>query len=186
MAALDGFGLSGASAGDRRGGRDRPLSARDVRHRRAQAGGHGAIPSLRPAGAGLEHLDRIAYYEQQDAMILDQVTARNLELVEPAAGDDASATLRAGHRRDGNRHGRAAAAQLDSAAGDFARERSKSGSTRSQNLKSRTVAREEIRSELEGILDLERLTSRITLGVATPRDLLALRGSLEKFRDCAR
>ena len=51
------------------------------------------IPSLRPAGAGLEHLDRIAYYEQQDAMILDQVTARNLELVEPAAGDDASATL---------------------------------------------------------------------------------------------
>ena len=26
-------------------------------------------------------------------MILDQVTARNLELVEPATGDDASATL---------------------------------------------------------------------------------------------
>ena len=51
------------------------------------------IPSLRPAGAGLEHLDRIAYYEQQEAMILDAVTARNLELVEPSAGDDASATL---------------------------------------------------------------------------------------------
>ena len=48
-----------------------------------------------------------------------------------------------------------------------------------ENLKSGTVAREEIRRELEGILDLERLTSRITLGVATPRDLLALRGSLE-------
>ena len=40
------------------------------------------VPSMRPAGTGLEHLDRIAYYEQQDAMILDQVTARNLELVE--------------------------------------------------------------------------------------------------------
>ncbi len=51
------------------------------------------VPSLRPAGAGLEHLDRISYYEQQDAMILDQVTARNLELVEPATGDDPSATL---------------------------------------------------------------------------------------------
>ena len=35
--------------------------------------------------------------------------------------------------------------------------------------------------ELEGILDLERLTSRVTLGVVTPRDLLALRGSLEKI-----
>src|SRR6202034_1174469 len=50
-------------------------------------------PSLRPAGAGLEHLDRISYYEQQDSMILDAVTTRNLELVEPSAGDDASATL---------------------------------------------------------------------------------------------
>jgi DNA mismatch repair protein MutS len=47
-------------------------------------------------------------------------------------------------------------------------------------LKAQTVAREEIRKELEGILDLERLTSRVTLGVVTPRDLLALRASLEK------
>jgi len=49
------------------------------------------------------------------------------------------------------------------------------------HLKSQTVVREEIRKELEGILDLERLTSRVTLGVATPRDLLALRTSLEKI-----
>ena len=48
-------------------------------------------------------------------------------------------------------------------------------------LKAQTVAREEIRKELEGILDLERLTSRVTLGVVTPRDLLALRGSLERI-----
>src|SRR6202021_3263656 len=48
-------------------------------------------------------------------------------------------------------------------------------------LKSRTVEREEIHRTLEGILDLERLTSRITLGVATPRDLLALRQSLERI-----
>jgi DNA mismatch repair protein MutS len=47
-------------------------------------------------------------------------------------------------------------------------------------LRSRTMAREEIRKTLECILDLERLTSRVTLGVATPRDLLALRQSLEK------
>jgi len=32
--------------------------------------------------------------------------------------------------------------------------------------------------ELKGILDLERLTSRITLGLATPRELVALRKSL--------
>ncbi len=48
---------------------------------------------VRPTGAGLEHLDRIRYYEQQQALVLDHVTARNLELTEPAAGDDRSTTL---------------------------------------------------------------------------------------------
>ena len=43
------------------------------------------------------------------------------------------------------------------------------------------MEREEIRRDAGGILDLERLTSRMTLGVATPRDLLALRQSLEKI-----
>ena len=49
-------------------------------------------------------------------------------------------------------------------------------------LKSRTVAREELHHELqEAHSTFERLTSRITLGVATPRDLLALRGSLDQI-----
>jgi DNA mismatch repair protein MutS len=38
--------------------------------------------------------------------------------------------------------------------------------------------RGEIRKELRGIQDLERLTSRITLGLAMPRELVALRKSL--------
>ena len=44
------------------------------------------------AVAGLEHLDTLHYYEQQEALALDQVTVRNLELIEPI-GDDSSATL---------------------------------------------------------------------------------------------
>src|SRR5437764_2573321 len=43
------------------------------------------------------------------------------------------------------------------------------------------VVRGEIRKELRGILDLERLTSRITLGLASPRELLALRKSLSQL-----
>jgi DNA mismatch repair protein MutS len=138
------------------------------------------VPSMRPAGTGLEHLDRIAYYEQQDAMILDQVTARNLELVEASSGDDARATL---------------LAAIDETATGMGARLLRSWVLRPQisigeiearleavaELKAQTVAREEIRKELEGILDLERLTSRVTLGVVTPRDLLALRGSLEKI-----
>ena len=91
--ALDGFGLSEHPQAMAAAGALvhylRETSAIGARKPEDSA----AVPSLRPAGAGLEHLDRIAYYEQQDAMILDQVTARNLELVEPAGGDDASATL---------------------------------------------------------------------------------------------
>ena len=135
---------------------------------------------LRPAGTGLEHLDRVAYYEQQNALVLDQVTARNLELVEPAAGDDRSATLISAIDETATSMGarllrawvlrpEISLAEIEARLGVVAA------------LKSQTVAREEIHKELEGVLDLERLASRITLGIATPRDLLVLRASLEKI-----
>jgi DNA mismatch repair protein MutS len=138
------------------------------------------LPGMRQSGTGLEHLDRIQYYEQQDSLVLDHVTVRNLELVEPAAGDDPSATL--------------LAALDDTATGMGARllrhwilrpeislEEIEARLDAVAELKSRTVEREEIRKDLLGILDLERLTSRVTLGVATPRDLLALRQSLGRI-----
>jgi DNA mismatch repair protein MutS len=178
--ALDGFGLAGHPQATAAAGAIvhylRETSAIGARKPEDAA----KIPSLRPAGTGLEHLDRIAYYEQQDAMILDQVTARNLELVEPAQGEDASTTLVGAIDETATGMGARLLrswilrpeiqrdeieARLDAVAG----------------LKSRTVAREELHRELEGMLDLERLMSRITLGVATPRDLLALRGSLDKI-----
>jgi DNA mismatch repair protein MutS len=180
VAALDGFGLSehpqATSAAGALVHYLRDTSAIGARTPEDTA----AVPSLRPAGAGLEHLDRISYYEQQDAMILDHVTARNLELVEPAAGDDASATL---------------LKAIDETATGMGARLLRSWVLRPEislaeiedrleavaELKARTVAREEIRKELEGILDLERLTSRVTLGTVTPRDLLALQASLEKI-----
>ena len=54
----------------------------------------------------------------------------------------------------------------------------KRGSIRLRNFLQQTVVRGEIRKELRGIQDLERLTSRITLGLASPRELVALRKSL--------
>ena len=42
----------------------------------------------------LEHVDRIGFYERQDCLVLDAVTVRNLELIEPLfAGTDAGVTL---------------------------------------------------------------------------------------------
>ena len=44
-----------------------------------------------------------------------------------------------------------------------------------------TVRREELRRALDGILDLERLLSRVTLETANPRDVLALAASLARI-----
>ncbi len=43
------------------------------------------------------------------------------------------------------------------------------------------IAREELRRALDGVLDLERLLSRVTLETANPRDVLALAASLRKI-----
>jgi DNA mismatch repair protein MutS len=146
-----------------------------------------AIGAQRAEGAasangpgGLEHLDRIAYYQQQDAMILDPVTARNLELTEPASGDDSSATLlRAMDQTATGMGARLLRAWM--LRPEISRPEIEARLDAVAQLKSATVAREEIGRYLQSILDLERLTSRITLGLATPRDLLALRNSLEQI-----
>ena len=180
VATLEGFGLNGHASATAAAGALvhylRETSAIGARTPEDSA----TNPSLRPAGAGLEHLDGIAYYEQQDSMILDAVTARNLELVEPSAGDDASATLLKAIDETATGMGarllRGWILRPEISLAEIEDRLNAVG-----ELKSRTVEREEIHRTLEGILDLERLTSRITLGVATPRDLLALRQSLEKI-----
>src|SRR6476620_6585648 len=48
-------------------------------------------------------------------------------------------------------------------------------------LRQQTILRAELREQLGGILDLERLLAKVTLGSAGPRDLLALGRSLEKI-----
>src|ERR1700690_1841503 len=173
VAALDGFGLSehpqATSAAGALVHYLRDTSAIGARTPEDTA----AVPSLRPAGAGLEHLDRISYYDQQDAMILDQVTVRNLELVEPASGDEPSRTLlRAIDETATGMGARLLRAWVLRPEISLAEIEARLEAV--AELKAHTVVREELRKELEGILDLERLTSRVTLGTVTPRELLAL------------
>ncbi len=48
-------------------------------------------------------------------------------------------------------------------------------------LLQQTILRAELRKQLGGILDLERLLAKVTLGSAGPREVLALGRSLEKI-----
>lgn len=129
----------------------------------------------------LVHVDRIGFYERQNCLVLDTVTVRNLELIEPMfATADTSATL---------------FRSIDSTVTPMGKRLLRSWllrpSIESPEIAARldavesqvkeTVAREELRKALDGILDLERLLSRVTLETANPRDLLALAASLARL-----
>jgi DNA mismatch repair protein MutS len=143
--------------------------------------GVGSTSTQPPSVEALQHLDRLRYYEQHETLVLDPVSVRNLELITPIFSEESSRSgpvtlvaalditvtgmgarllrswiLRPLIDRD------AIEARLESVT----------------HLLQQTVVRGEIRKELRGIQDLERLTSRITLALAAPRELVALRKSL--------
>ena len=129
----------------------------------------------------LDHVDRIGYYERQDCLVLDAVTVRNLELIEPlfsGSGD----TLTLFRSLDctvtpmGKRLLRAWMLRPS-----IDRKQIENRLDAVEAMVKDLVTREELRRSMEGILDLERLLSRVTLEAANPRDLLALAASFAKL-----
>jgi DNA mismatch repair protein MutS len=132
----------------------------------------------------LQHLDRVRYYEQHDALVLDPVSVRNLELLTPIFSDDS-----------GKNAPTTLVSALDVTVTGMGARLLRSWILRPlvdrtaiesrlnavAHFAQQTVVRGEIRKELRGIQDLERLTSRITLGQAGPRELVALRKSLAQL-----
>ena len=125
-----------------------------------------------------QHVDSLRFYRRAEHLHLDQVTARNLELVEPLfhqAGPDVTLfrTLDACCTPMGKRLLRASILRpmIDPATIES---RYAAVDTARLDL----IRREELRRSLGGILDLDRLLARISLDSAGPRDLLALAASL--------
>jgi DNA mismatch repair protein MutS len=127
------------------------------------------------------HIDSLRFEEHSTALELDQVTVRNLELVEPLfAGQDDRATLfrtlDACLTPMGKRFLRATILRpLNNAAEIEARYEAVA------EAHGDLVKREEIRRAFGGILDLERLLARISLDSAGPRDVRALAASLARL-----
>jgi DNA mismatch repair protein MutS len=129
----------------------------------------------------LEHVDRIGFYDRQEYLVLDAVTVRNLELVEPLfANTSSEVTLF-----------RALDATLTPMGKRLLRSWMLRPSIDINEINRRLdaveagvkefVSREELRRALEGVLDIERLLSRVTLETANPRDVLALCASLNRI-----
>ena len=131
-------------------------------------------------GRDLTHVDRLRSYRLEDFMVLDETTKRNLELFytlrdRSRSGSllgllDLSVTAMGGRKlkqwlgyplfdrsRVAERHESVAGLILDG------------------------LGRGDLRNLLTGVHDLERLTGRISLGRAGPRDLAALRSSLGRL-----
>jgi DNA mismatch repair protein MutS len=128
--------------------------------------------------SALDHLDRPSFFDRNDSMILDAVTVRNLELLEPLfAGESKESTLI--HVLDETCTGMG---------GRMLRARLLRPCLQLEEIEARldavqetlqaTIGRSEIRKLLGEILDLERLLAKLTLGTAGPRELLALGRSL--------
>jgi DNA mismatch repair protein MutS len=129
----------------------------------------------------LDHVDRIGFYQRQNCLVLDAVTVRNLELIEPLfAGTDAGVTLfrsiDATSTPMGKRLLRSWMLRPSIEVAEISARLDAVGAQVQQS-----IAREELRHALDGILDLERLLSRVTLETANPRDVLALSASLAKI-----
>ncbi len=160
--SLEGFGLAG---------------------RRAAATAAGAVLHyVRSTQRGtLQHLDRIGYYERQDCLVLDAVTVRNLELVEPlfaGTSEDVTVfrTLDFTVTPMGKRLLRTWLLRPSVNAVEI---RERLDAVEAQV--GETITREELRRAMDGVLDIERLLSKVTLESANPRDLLALGASLGRI-----
>jgi DNA mismatch repair protein MutS len=160
--SLEGFGLAGRTA--------------------AAAAAGAILYYVRSTQRGsLDHVDRIGWYERQSCLVLDAVTVRNLELIEPLfAGVDAGVTLFRSMDAAVTPMGkRLLRAWLLRPSLDLSEIHARLDAVEAGVKES--IAREELRRALDGVLDLERLLSRVTLETANPRDVLALAASLGKI-----
>ena len=154
-------------------------------NRHAAVGAAGAILHYlqETQRASLDHLDRPAFYNRADSMVLDAVTVRNLELIEPIFAADqhqSQATLlNVLDQTQTGMGGRLLRQRLLRPSMDRAEIEQRLDAL--GELLQQTILRAEIRKELAAILDLERLLAKITLATAAPRDVLALGRSLEKI-----
>jgi DNA mismatch repair protein MutS len=158
--SLDGYGLTGKSEAIRAAGSCLRYAQETQR-------------------AGAAHISDIVYFEPQDHLVLDNITVRNLELVEALGGGGASRSLldvidetvtgmgarllRSWLLRPSLRRG-----EIEQRHGAVA------------ELHASHLKRDRLRTLLKEVADVERLTGRMNLGSATPRDLVALRRSLDQ------
>ncbi len=124
------------------------------------------------------HITDLVYFEPQDHLVLDNVTVRNLELVDSLAGLSGRSLLQVIDQTVTGMGGRLLRSWL-------LRPCLKRGEVEArlnavQDLVASQLKRDKLRAALKEVADLERLIGRISLGSASPRDLVAIGRSLSQ------
>ncbi len=128
--------------------------------------------------AAASHVTDLVYFEPHDHLVLDSVTVRNLELVESLAGGSGRSLLQVIDETVTGMGGRLLRSWL-------LRPCVKRGEVEArlaavQDLFASQIRRDKLRALLKEVSDLERVIGRISLGSATPRDLVAMLRSLNQ------
>jgi len=159
-ATLDGFGLAGKSAA---------------------IGAAGAMLHYvrQTQKTTLEHITSINYSEAADYLMLDAATIRNLEMFESSAGDSKDALVGVINRTRTGMGARLLRNWMVRPSIDASEIEVRLDAV--GELAASSVLLEETKSSFDGIFDLERLLSKITVGTAGPRELSALRASIGRI-----
>ena len=126
--------------------------------------------------ADLAHVREIGFRAGADCLVIDATTIRNLEVLEAADGGRTGSLLHEIDRTLTAMGGRLIRSWLVRPL--IALERIQDRLDAVEELAFRSTERAKLRDTLKGIHDIERLVARASLGIAGPRDLVALRQSI--------
>jgi DNA mismatch repair protein MutS len=127
--------------------------------------------------ASASHITDIVYFEPQDHLVLDSVTVRNLELVE-GLSDGATSLLKVIDETVTGMGARLLRSWLLRPSVKRGEIEARHGAV--AELHASQIKRDRLRLLLKEVADVERLAGRLNLGSTTPRDLVALRRSLDQ------
>lgn len=162
VASLDGFGLKQRAAAV------------------GAAGGiiHYLIQHLR---RDVSNLTRLSCYEASDFLVLDSISLRNLEVLEPLQRDSPAASSLFGvmNRTVTPMGARRLRDWLTQPLGSVQAIRERQEAV--ERWLGRTTLLEDFRKHLVEVRDLERTISRLSVATGNARDLLAIRGALQEI-----
>jgi DNA mismatch repair protein MutS len=126
--------------------------------------------------ADLAHVREIAFRAGADCLVVDATTLRTLEIIEAADGGRTGSLLHEIDRTMTSMGGRLLRSWLLRPLVSLERIQDRLDAV--EELAFRSVERAKLRETLKTVHDIERLVARASLGIAGPRDLVALRQSV--------